>query len=124
MKNWKELPLKVKLHIIAMRVGKFLGCHQIPERSFTIGGYQFPLCARCTGICVGYIIGGLLFIWFRIPLIVCLCLCAVMFFDWFVQYKGLKSSTNPRRFITGILCGTGYLQFIVQMIYIVINFFL
>ncbi len=25
-------------------------CHQNPERSFIISGYQFPLCARCSGI--------------------------------------------------------------------------
>jgi uncharacterized membrane protein len=25
-------------------------CHQIPERSFFWGAYQFPVCARCTGL--------------------------------------------------------------------------
>lgn len=121
MKNWKELPLKVKFRVAAMRVGKFLGCHQIPERSFTIGGYQFPLCARCTGICAGYPVGGLLLIWFRIPILVCVCMCAVMFFDWFIQYTGLKQSTNLRRFLTGLICGTGYLQFIAQIILLLIK---
>ena len=28
-------------------------CHRITERSFTIGGRQFPLCARCTGMYLG-----------------------------------------------------------------------
>lgn len=28
-------------------------CHRISERSFTIGGRQFPLCARCTGMYLG-----------------------------------------------------------------------
>jgi len=25
-------------------------CHQIPERSFAIGGHQLPVCARCLGL--------------------------------------------------------------------------
>ncbi len=28
-------------------------CHRISERSFTINGRQFPLCARCTGMYLG-----------------------------------------------------------------------
>ena len=28
-------------------------CHRITARSFTIGGRQFPLCARCTGMYLG-----------------------------------------------------------------------
>jgi uncharacterized membrane protein len=28
-------------------------CHRITERSFTIAGRQFPLCARCTGMFLG-----------------------------------------------------------------------
>jgi uncharacterized membrane protein len=32
-------------------------CHQIPERSFSIGGRQLPLCARCTGTFLGAVLG-------------------------------------------------------------------
>jgi uncharacterized membrane protein len=32
-------------------------CHQIPERSFHLGGHQLPLCARCTGIYMGALAG-------------------------------------------------------------------
>ncbi len=32
-------------------------CHQLPERSFFIHEHQTPLCARCTGMYLGFFIG-------------------------------------------------------------------
>jgi uncharacterized membrane protein len=32
-------------------------CHRIPERSFHVGGYQLPLCARCSGMYLGAVTG-------------------------------------------------------------------
>ncbi|MFN2157961.1 MAG: DUF2085 domain-containing protein [Anaerolineae bacterium] len=32
-------------------------CHQIPERSFFLGGHRLPLCARCTGTYLGVGVG-------------------------------------------------------------------
>jgi len=41
-------------------------CHQIPERSFHLGGHQLPLCARCTGIYMGALTGfALMALWGR-----------------------------------------------------------
>jgi uncharacterized membrane protein len=41
-------------------------CHQIPERSFHIAGHQLPLCARCTGIYLGALMGfSLMTVWGR-----------------------------------------------------------
>lgn len=43
-------------HDPALTGGDWLGaaiCHRITERSFTINGRQFPLCARCTGMYLG-----------------------------------------------------------------------
>jgi uncharacterized membrane protein len=37
-------------------------CHRIPERSFHIGNYQLPLCARCSGMYLGAML-GLAFQW-------------------------------------------------------------
>lgn len=39
-----------------LTLGDYAGyaiCHRITERSFTIAGRQFPLCARCTGMYLG-----------------------------------------------------------------------
>ena len=32
-------------------------CHQLPSHSFTVNGQQLPLCARCTGIYLGAVMG-------------------------------------------------------------------
>jgi uncharacterized membrane protein len=32
-------------------------CHRIPERSFHIGDYQLPMCARCSGMYLGAMLG-------------------------------------------------------------------
>ncbi len=39
-------------------VGSFI-CHQIPERSFHLGAFQLPVCARCLGIYAGAALGTL-----------------------------------------------------------------
>lgn len=44
-----------------MKMGARLGCHQRPDRSFFYKGYQFPVCARCTGLFVGYFVGIAIF---------------------------------------------------------------
>lgn len=36
-------------------------CHRITERSFTINGRQFPLCARCTGMYLGVALAAIVF---------------------------------------------------------------
>jgi uncharacterized membrane protein len=34
-------------------------CHQLPERSFALGGRQWPVCARCSGLYLGAALGAL-----------------------------------------------------------------
>ena len=41
-----------KLHAVGYAV-----CHQIPERSFPLGAGTTPLCARCSGMYIGAVIG-------------------------------------------------------------------
>lgn len=35
-------------------------CHQLPERSFVLGGQQLPVCARCSGLYLGVALGFLM----------------------------------------------------------------
>lgn len=57
-------------------------CHRMPERSFHFRGKQFPLCARCTGIMIGYIIGLLILATYgRISLLLSFALIIPMIID-------------------------------------------
>lgn len=81
-------------------------CHRIPERSFFIRGKQFPICARCTGILVGYLIGIIyLLVTSKYNLILELSLMVPLAIDGIGQYLGYWISNNKRRFLTGILAG-------------------
>lgn len=83
--------------------GRYARCHQMPERSFFIRGYQLPLCARCTGIMIGNIIGLMTF-WIDFPLWTAL-LMIPMALDGTVQRFTDYESNNRRRLITGLLWG-------------------
>jgi uncharacterized membrane protein len=50
------LPAAISASVYA--VGSLV-CHQLPERSFHLGGFQLPVCARCVGIYGGVAIGAL-----------------------------------------------------------------
>ncbi|HVQ17014.1 MAG TPA: DUF2085 domain-containing protein [Vicinamibacterales bacterium] len=45
-------------------IGSFV-CHQIPERSFHLAGFQLPVCARCLGIYLGASAGAGI-VWMRV----------------------------------------------------------
>lgn len=100
-----------------MSLAKILyGCHQIPERSFFIRGYQFPLCARCTGITVGYLLSVLLCVMHIIfPLWVSVIMLIPLLFDGGIQLLFCIMSNNIRRAVTGILYGLGFVQSIASV---------
>ncbi len=83
-------------------------CHQKPERSFFIRGKQFPLCARCTGIHLGYL-SYFLFLFGLISMNWWISLLMVIptYLDGFVQAYTNYESNNPMRFFSGIIAGIG-----------------
>lgn len=97
-----------KQWIKLMEMGDRLGCHQRPERSFFINGYQFPVCARCTGVIISSVLAAVLFIKKKLPIPLCIAMSSLMLLDWGIQYLEIKESTNTRRLITGLIGGFGY----------------
>lgn len=115
-----------KRWISMMEYGHRIGCHQMPERSFFYKGYQFPVCARCTGVIIGEIITILLLVLkIKTNIIAAIFLLAIMGFDWFIQFIDLLESNNKRRLITGISGGIGltyiYYYLIVYVIKVIIK---
>ena len=84
-----------------------MGCHQKAERSFFFRGYQFPVCARCTGVLTASIVACAIFSVYRLEWEWCVCLGFIMLADWTVQKIGFAKSTNVRRLVTGLAGGYG-----------------
>ena len=99
-----------RLWMTSMRIGrKCSGCHQMPERSFFVGGYQLPLCARCTGIVIGHVTGAAVSVFHSVPLWTLIGTLPLMA-DGMVQKYTSYESTNIRRLVTGILYGFGMMS--------------
>jgi uncharacterized membrane protein len=90
---------------------EFVFCHQKPERSFFWKGKQFPVCARCTGIHIGYLTMPLfLFSVIKISLLVsCLCLIPTLV-DGLTQAYWNRESNNFLRVSTGFLFGVAVMS--------------
>lgn len=99
-----------------MELGAKTGCHQKPERSFSYHGYQFPICARCTGVILGYIIAVISFFHKGFYKKSSIAGCIIMLGDWMLQKTGLKESANPRRLITGIAGGFGIMSIQLELL--------
>lgn len=94
----------------------FAVCHQLPERSIHFGGRVLPVCARETGVYLGFLFS---FVFFAIVnrkreygfpslyvLIFALIGITLMAVDGFTSYAGWRSTTNAIRLFTGILAGS------------------
>ncbi|WP_347529071.1 DUF2085 domain-containing protein [Mucilaginibacter sp. CAU 1740] len=94
----------------------WVSCHKMPERSFFWKGRQFPVCARCTGLYIGYSFFPL----FNFELIylnsfIALLLVLPTVADGCLQAWYQLPSTNPRRLVTGIIAGVGLMAIIVNI---------
>ncbi len=99
---------KTQKWIKLMDFAQCTGCHQRADRSFFYKGWQFPVCARCTGVFIGQILSCVVLLKKNRPVKTAFAGCAVMFIDWLLQELGIKESTNKRRLVTGVLGGFGF----------------
>ena len=114
--------IKTKFWITFMKIGAITGCHQRYDRSLIINNYQFPLCARCTGLLFGQLIGLIIFrIFLSIEiyylLVIFLFFLLILGIDGFGQLKNKWISNNKRRFITGFLCSLFSLLTVINILH-------
>jgi uncharacterized membrane protein len=93
-------------------------CHQLPERSFFGGGVQVPVCARDTGIYLGFVVGFAV-LWLttrgRRPSgfpsatgwVVVALFIGSMVVDGVSSYGSWRTTTNLIRLFTGTAAGFG-----------------
>src|SRR2546423_4670921 len=87
-------------------------CHQMPERSFQIAGYPLAVCARCTGLYVGGLLGVAAYPLARpltrtdAPERVWLLLAVLpTTVDFALGFFGIWENTHWSRFLTALLAG-------------------
>jgi uncharacterized membrane protein len=92
-------------------------CHQLPDRSFFLGGLQMPMCARDTGTYLGFLFVIGLFLFRRrsdrklLPdkAVLAASVAGVGFyaFDALSSYLGFRSTSNDLRLVAGLAFGSG-----------------
>ena len=98
-----------------------MGCHCIAERSFSLKGRPFPICARCTGELLGFILAFILYPIFRPPWYWLLLIMLPGIADGLIQLKSSYESNNIRRLWTGLLMGLGMMSFLIFSFIAVFN---
>jgi uncharacterized membrane protein len=85
-------------------------CHQLPDRSFHVAGFQFAVCSRCTGLYSGFAIAALFYPLARslrrtdTPNLAWLALATLpLVVDFSLGYFGIWQNTHLTRFVTGAL---------------------
>ena len=102
--------------------GKLFRCHQLSDRSFHVCGFQFPLCARCTGIFLGLVLfGPILCSLLPISMYISLSFVLAIFIDGFTQLKGWRKSNNFLRLFTGLGFGYAMVSFIFHTVIMIIQ---
>lgn len=125
-------PLLLTSGISASPIYTFFGyiCHQIPERSFHLFGYQFAVCSRCFGVYAGLLLGILTYRLWRpvdsvepLPRIWLFLSMVPIGIDWSLGVFGIWENTHFTRFVTGLILGVACAVFIVPaLVEIVRNF--
>jgi len=80
---------------------RFWHCHRRPERSFSVSGRQFHICARCTGLVAGMVAAPIAAVCVAPTFVGLGIATAVLAVDGLTQFAGWRQSTNMIRFLTG-----------------------
>ena len=98
-------------------------CHQIPERSLHVAGFQLAVCSRCFGVYFGLLAGILAYPLWRsideidpLPRIWLFLSLIPISVDWSLTVFGIWENTHLSRFVTGSLLGFACATYIVPAV--------
>ena len=95
----------------------FAFCHRQKDRCLNVFGHTSFLCARCTGIVIGFILFVLVSCFnLSVPSIAAFGLMLPLIIDGISQLFNLRTSNNIIRLVTGILFTPGLLSLMVVML--------
>ncbi|MDP3970838.1 MAG: DUF2085 domain-containing protein [bacterium] len=97
-------------------------CHRRPERSFFYNQHQFPVCARCTGIWLGYAVGIIITAFYLPVWWVGILLLIPLLIDAGTQLIRIRTSTNSLRLITGLLAGWAEIIILTHILIILMQY--
>ncbi|WP_411876610.1 DUF2085 domain-containing protein [Vulcanococcus limneticus] len=90
-------------------------CHRLPARSYSLGGRQFHVCARCTGLAVGIVLSPLAFMFPRHHPAPFATVLGVLVIDGVSQGLRLRESNNLLRFFTGLLAPLSFFGMLLSL---------
>ncbi|MBO3839966.1 MAG: DUF2085 domain-containing protein [Thermoproteota archaeon] len=109
-----------------IRLFTFIGslvCHQRPDRTLWMGGNYLPVCARCTGAYLGFLLGYVLIPFLSNKkakgppnLYISFIFTLPLWVDSLGQVFGFWSSTNDARLITGLLFGVSLAPLLIYVL--------
>ncbi|MGI6595498.1 MAG: DUF2085 domain-containing protein [Elusimicrobia bacterium] len=112
------------INLLIHRIGSLV-CHQSPTRTILVNNIPLPLCARCTGIYLGFLIGTLYqFILWRCHLkklpvlkisILSIILLIALILESIGSYFGFWTSHQNIRLILGLLGGSSISLFLIPI---------
>ncbi|MGR3275435.1 DUF2085 domain-containing protein [Acaryochloris marina NIES-2412] len=115
LKNFWE-QLLIKLFIDNIFLYRFVKCHRLSSRSFFVRNRQFHVCARCTGLLIGYAISPLFLLFGDVMAKLFIIFSTALILDGTTQLLQLRQSNNVLRFITGLGTGSTSLIFLYVII--------
>lgn len=105
-------------------------CHQISSRSFHYDNHQFAVCARCFGFYAGFLLGFVVYPFFRelnntdsFPRFWLFAAMVPMGIDFSLTFFGIWENTHLTRTITGLILGFACAFFIIPAL-VEINYFI
>jgi uncharacterized membrane protein len=99
-----------------------LVCHQDSKKTLIIGEQLVPVCARCTGAYLGFLVGYVVILFRKKKangppnLWVTLVLSIPMIVDVATQVLGVRESMPSLRLLTGLFFGTALLPFLIYLL--------